>query len=78
MRRTFHDESLREWEVYVSGGQPKTEAAARIYFLCLTEQRERPRFVNHEAGDVAEAERKIRELSDGELLKLLEDARPLD
>lgn len=78
MRRTFHDESLREWEVYVSGGQPGTDAAARIYFLCLTEPRERARFVAHESRDVAEAEREIRDREDHELLDLLEDARPID
>jgi hypothetical protein len=78
MRRTFHDESLREWEVYVSGGQPGTEAAARIYFLCLTEPRERARYVPHESRDVAEAEREIRDLDDGELLDLLGEARPVD
>ena len=78
MRRTFHDESLREWEVYVTGGQPGTDAAARVFFLCLTEKRERPRFLNHESGDVATAEREIREMSDAELLDALEDARALD
>lgn len=78
MRRTFHDESLRKWEAYVSGGQPATEAAARIYFLCLTEPRQRARFVTHESRDVAEAERELRERSDGELLDLLKEARPLD
>ena len=77
MRRTFHDESLREWEVYVSGGQPGTAASARIFFLCLTESRRRPRFVPHDSGDVAEAERAIRELSDRELLELLSEAEPL-
>lgn len=78
MRRTFHDDSLREWEVYVTGGQPGTDAAARVFFLCLTEQRERPRYLEHESRDVAEAERAIRELSDPELLEQLQDARPLD
>lgn len=78
MRRTFHDEGLREWEVYVSGGQPGTEAAARIFFLCLTETRERARFLPHESGDVAQAEREIRELDDRELLELLEEAEPLE
>lgn len=78
MRRTFHDESLREWEAYVSGGQPDTEAAARIYFLCLTEPRERARFVPHESRDVAQTERALEEMGDGELLELLEQARPLD
>ena len=78
MRRTFHDESLREWEAYVSGGQPETEAAARIYFLCLTEPRERARFVPHESRDVAAAERELEEMDDRDLLGLLEEARPLD
>ena len=78
MRRTFHDESLREWEAYVSGGQPETVAAARIYFLCLTEPRERARFVPHESRDVAEAERELRRLEDGDLLEMLREAEPLD
>ena len=78
MRRTFHDDSLREWEAYVSGGQPETEAAARIYFLCLTEPRERARFVPHGSRDVAAAERELQEMDDGDLLDLLEEARPLD
>lgn len=78
MRRTFHDDSLREWEVYVTGGQPDTDAAARIFFLCLTEKRERPRYLEHESRDVMEAEREIRELSDRELLERLRSARPLD
>lgn len=78
MRRTFHDESLRKWEAYVSGGQPETEAAARIYFLCLTQPRERARFVVHESRDVAEAERELRCLDDADLLEMLQEAEPLD
>lgn len=78
MRRTFHDEGLREWEAYVSGGQPDTEAAARIYFLCLTDPSRRARYVAHDSRDVATAERELEELSDSELLGLLEEARPLD
>lgn len=78
MRRTFHDESLREWEAYVSGGQPGSEAAARILFLCLTEPRERARFVTHESRDVAEAEHDLHTLDDHALLDLLQQASPLD
>lgn len=78
MRRTFHDESLREWEAYVSGGQPDTEAAARIYFLCLSEPRERARFVAHESRDVAAAESELRGLDDDDLLTMLREAEPLD
>lgn len=78
MRRTFHDESLREWEAYVSGGQPGGEAAARIYFLCLTDPRQRARFVNHEDGDVAAAERELAGLDDRALREMMEEARVLD
>jgi len=78
MRRTFHDDSLREWEAYVSGGQPSTASAARILFLCLTEPRERARVVPHESRDVAAAERDLHTLDDRELLDLLRQARPLD
>lgn len=78
MRRTFHDESLREWEAYVSGGQPETRISARILFLCLTEPRERARYVAHESRDVAAAERDLHRMSDAELLDLLGTASPLE
>lgn len=78
MRRTFVDEDLLEWEAYVTGGQPDTPLAARIFFVCLTDPFERPRWVRHESGDVASAERDLHDLSDQELLALLGDARPLE
>lgn len=73
MRRTFYDADLREWEAYVSGGQPGTDAAARIYFLCLSEPNRRARFVAHDTGDVAAAERELLEMEDDELLAVLEE-----
>lgn len=78
MRRTFHDEGLRQWEAYVSGGQPESDTTARILFLCLTEPRERARVVTHESRDVATAERDLHRMGDGELLDLLGKAAPLD
>lgn len=77
MRRTFYDADLREWEAYVSGGQPGTAAAARIYFLCLGEPNRRARFVAHESGDVATAERDLLRMDDAELLSLLEEEAEL-
>lgn len=77
MRRTFYDDDFLEWEAYVSGGQPRGEAAARLYFLCLTEPARRARFVDEESGNTAVAERKLRELEDAELLELLERSDPL-
>lgn len=77
MRRTFYDEDFLEWEAYVSGGQPRSEAAARLYFLCLTEPSRRARFVTEKSGNIAEAERKLGEMDDSELLDLLQRAEPL-
>ena len=78
MRRTFLDEDLLEWEAYVTGGQPNTPLAARIFFVCLTDPFERPRWVRHESGDVAAAERELVGLTDGELQTMLAGAHPLD
>ncbi len=77
MRRTFYDEDFLEWEAYVSGGQPRSEAAARLYFLCLTEPSRRARYVKEESGSTAAAERKLQELDDSSLLELLHRAAPL-
>lgn len=77
MRRTFLDENLLEWEAYVSGGQPGTRAAARIYFNCLTDRTRRPLYVAHEGGDVAAAHRALGELDTAGLLALLDTAEPL-
>jgi len=77
MRRTFYDEDFLEWEAYVSGGQPRSEAAARVYFLCLTEPSRRARFVKEESGNTAVAERKLEDLDDSSLLELLREAEPL-
>ncbi len=77
MRRTFLDENLLEWEAYVSGGQPGTLAAARIFFNCLTDRTRRPLFLPHESGDVAVAQRALAELETTELQDMLEQAQPL-
>lgn len=77
MRRTFYDEDFLEWEAYVSGGQPRSEAAARLYFLCLTEPARRARFVTEQSGNTALAERKLKELDDSRLLELLQESEPL-
>ena len=47
--RTFLDEGMVRWEAYVSGGQPNTARAARIYFVCLEDPFEPPRWVPHES-----------------------------
>lgn len=77
MRRTFYDEDLLEWEAYVSGGEPGTEAAARLYFLCLTAPSQRARYIAHESGNPAEAESVLYDMSDEDLLDLLQRSEPL-
>ncbi|UCG76611.1 MAG: hypothetical protein JSV95_04770 [Gemmatimonadota bacterium] len=77
MRRTFLDRSLLEWEVYVSGGQPGTQASARIYFNCMTDRSRRPLFLAHEGGDVADAQRALGEMTTEDLLTMLDRAEPL-
>ena len=59
------------WEVYVSGGQPDTPEAARLFFLCLDSPMSRARFVEHESRDVSAAERELVSMTDNELRDLL-------
>lgn len=77
MSRTFLDENLLEWEAYVSGGQPGTTAAARIYFNCLTDRARRPLFVPHDSRDIAVAQRELARLETSDLQDMLERAQPL-
>lgn len=78
MRRTFIDSELLEWEAYVTGGQPHTPTAARIFFLCLTAPARRPLYTEHSSRDVAVAERELESMSDEELHSLLATATPLE
>ncbi len=71
MARTIMDSNLMNWEVYVSGGQPDTPEAARLFFLCLDSPMSRARFVEHESRDVSAAERELVSMTDTELRDLL-------
>jgi hypothetical protein len=71
MARTIVDENFMNWEVYVSGGQPRTDRAARIFFLCLDAPMSRARYVEHESRNVADAERDLLDMSDEDLRELL-------
>ncbi|MFQ5888563.1 MAG: hypothetical protein ACE5JR_00785 [Gemmatimonadota bacterium] len=71
MARTIYDDGLLKWEVYVSGGQPNSKVAARIFFLCLDAPMTPARCVLREDGDVAAAQRAIMEMSDDDLRELL-------
>ncbi|MFQ5679498.1 MAG: hypothetical protein ACE5HP_08560 [Gemmatimonadota bacterium] len=77
MTRTFLDEDLVEWEAYVSGGQPDTPHASRIFFVCREDPFRRPRWVPHASRDVAATERELQGMDERTLLKLLADAQAL-
>lgn len=78
LSRQFMDKGMIRWEAYVSGGQPNTDAAARIYFVCLEDSFERPRWVTHTSHSVAAATRALSEMTDTNLVELLERSQPLD
>ena len=77
LSRTFLDEEMVKWEAYVSGGQPNTPAAARIYFVCLEDPYVRPRWVPHDSRNVAEATRALAAMADADLLALYAGSTPL-
>ena len=77
LSRTFLDEGMIQWEAYVSGGQPKTSRAARIYFVCLEDPFEPPRWVAHESRSAAEATRTLATMSDEDLVALHAGSTPL-
>ena len=78
LSRQFMDEGMIRWEAYVCGGQPNTDAAARIYFVCLEDPFERPRWVTHTSRSVAEATRTLSEMSETNLVELLQESQHLD
>ena len=78
LSRKFMDDGMIQWETYVSGGQPDTPAAARIYFVCLEDPFARPRWVPHASRNVAEATRDLAGMSDADLVALLGQSTPLD
>jgi hypothetical protein len=71
MARTFVDEDFLTWEAYVSGGQPDSPEAARIFFLCLDARTSPARFVEHESRSVAAAERDLLNVTDEDLREML-------
>ncbi len=71
MARTFVDQNFLTWEAYVSGGQPNSPEAARIFFLCLDARTTPARFVEHESRSVAAAERDLLEVTDEDLREML-------
>jgi hypothetical protein len=78
MTRTFYDKDLRNWEAYVSGGQPGSANAARLFFVCRDDPSAHPRYARYPDGNVADAQRALLAYSEDELLELLRDSVPLE
>jgi hypothetical protein len=74
--RTFQDRNLLLWEVYPSGGRHGFSDHPHVVFNCLTQKEVRPRFTDL-GSDEADAQRRLVEASDAELLKLLEGSAEL-
>jgi hypothetical protein len=67
MARQFMDDEMMNWEAYVSGGQPDSRQAARLFFLPLDSPLARARYIEHESRSVATAERELLAMSDDDL-----------
>lgn len=78
MTRTFYDSNLQEWEAYVSGGQPGSVHAARIFFICPGDSDAHPRYVRYDSGNAAEAQKALLEYSEKELQGMLAESVPLE
>ena len=78
MARQFMDDDMANWEAYVSGGQPGSAKVSRIFFLCLDSPLNQARYILHESGSVAAAERALVEMSDDDLRAGLAASIPND
>lgn len=78
MTRMFQDDDFRVWEVYPSAGAEGWTDDPFIVFNCLTNRMIRPRYVEVEGADEAEAERLVVEAPDGVLKEMLGNSRPVD
>ena len=73
MSRTFQDRDFLVWEVYPSGGRHGFPSRPHVIFHCLTQPNRRPRQIEL-GSDEADAQRRVVEMRDAELLALLENA----
>jgi hypothetical protein len=76
MSRTFQDRNFLVWEVYPSSGRQGLSTDPHLVFHCLTRKDLKPRWA--EAGDdEAEAERRIEEATNHELLEMLDRSQEI-
>jgi len=77
MSRTFQDENFLVWEAFASSGAFGYPEAPQVVFNCLSNKTIRPRCLQMEGWE-PEAQREIQSVSDDELLRLFQTARPLE
>ncbi len=77
MSRTFQDENFLVWEAFASTGDFGYPEAPQVVFNCLSNKTIRPRYVKLEGWE-PEAQRTLQSVSNDELLKLFQTARPLE
>lgn len=77
MSHTFTDDDLLTWEAFASSGNFGLAIHPRIVFNCLTDPSRPARYVAA-AGDEADAEGKVLDLSDDELRDLFRTSRELE
>ena len=73
MGRSFQDRNFLVWEVYSSGGRHGFSDKPHVIFNCLTQPVVRSRWTPL-GEDEADAQRRIAEASDADLLAMLEKA----
>jgi hypothetical protein len=76
MARTILDAELRRWEVFASAGPHGFAAPAHLVFRCISDRDQVSRIIEVE-GDKSDAEAQVETQPSGELLQLLDEARPL-
>jgi hypothetical protein len=76
MSRVFQDENFITWEAFASSGKFGFPDGPQVVFNCLTDRSVRPRAVRM-AGDEADAQRKLENANDSDLLELFRRAETL-
>ncbi len=77
MQRTILNGSFRRWEAFATTGRYGLAHPGRVVFRCCSDSARRAMVAEIPAGK-AGAEALVSGASDGELLRLLEGAEPLD
>jgi hypothetical protein len=76
MAKSILDDGLRRWEAFATTGEGGLPEPGRIVFRCTSDPHRRPRVVAVH-GDKSDAEQRVAEGSERDLLALFEGAREI-